>query len=338
MDTVVVGVDGGGTRTRCVVVDTDGRVLGRAEAGGANPNSSPDPVGALAEALRGAVAQATAAEPGVADRVAAGVFGLAGAGGAGHADALARATAAWRAAGLAGAPEVVGDLVVNFAAGTPESEGLVLVAGTGAIAGRIADGAVVRRCDGYGWLVGDRGSGTWLGRMAVTAVLDALDGRGPTTALTRTVPAALLDELAHTAHEPGSAEAHALAQRLVRAVYGSPPAALAALSPVVDAAARAGDETARTIVAEAADHLVASVRALAPSPGEALVFAGGILTGPTLLAELVTAGFTAAEPAYAVSLAGPGELGAAMVALRRTGHASALARIHADLLPWSARS
>ncbi|MBV1854859.1 N-acetylglucosamine kinase [Catellatospora tritici] len=333
MDTVVVGVDGGGTRTRCVVVDGDGRVLGRAEAGGANPNSSPDPVGALAQAVSGAVAQAAEVEPGVAKRVAAGVFGLAGAGGAGHADALARATAAWHAAGLTGAPEVVGDLVVNFAAGTPEPEGLVLVAGTGAIAGRIADGAVVRRCDGYGWLVGDRGSGTWLGRMAVTAALDALDGRGPATALTRTVSAALLGDPVPADQEAGTAEAHALAQRLVRAVYGSPPAALARLSPVVDAAARAGDPAARMIVTEAADHLAESVHALVPRQGEALVLAGGILTSPTLLAELVTAAFAEPRSSGATATAGPGELGAAMLALRHTGLSpTALARIHADLL------
>ncbi|GHJ47923.1 N-acetylglucosamine kinase [Catellatospora sp. TT07R-123] len=334
MDTVVVGVDGGGTRTRCVVVDGDGRVLGRAEAGGANPHSSPDPVGALTDAVRTAVAQAAGTTPGVAARVATGVFGLAGAGGAGHADALRRAAAAWHAAGLAGTPEVVGDLVVNFAAGTPEPEGLVLVAGTGAIAGRIADGAVVRRCDGYGWLVGDRGSGTWLGRMAVTAALDALDGRGPDTVLTHTVPAALLDGPFPAAFEPGGADAHALAQRLIRAVYGAPPATLARLSPVVDAAARAGDATARLIAAEAADHLVASVEALAPQPAEPLVFAGGILTGPTLVAELVTARFAGSHPPRAVSTAGPGELGAALLALRRTGlPAPDLTRVHTALLP-----
>src|SRR5262249_58991441 len=60
---------------------------------------------------------------------------------------------------LAGSVEVVADAELLLAAGTPEGWGLALVAGTGSIAyGRTADGRV-ERAGGWGWLLGDEGSG-----------------------------------------------------------------------------------------------------------------------------------------------------------------------------------
>src|SRR5436305_8154 len=69
-------------------------------------------------------------------------------------------------------------------------------AGTGAGAAVIDDGALVRRADGYGWLVGDEGSGVWIGTEAVRAALRAYDGRGAPTTLAESVPRLLLGEAA----------------------------------------------------------------------------------------------------------------------------------------------
>ena len=73
----------------------------------------------------------------------------------------------WADAGLTCDPGYRSDLEVAFAAGTPEPDGTVLVAGTGATAGAVTGHRLTRTADGHGWLLGDDGSGFWLGREAV---------------------------------------------------------------------------------------------------------------------------------------------------------------------------
>jgi N-acetylglucosamine kinase-like BadF-type ATPase len=182
----VVGIDAGGTKTRCVVLTLGGALAGSGTGPGANPNSGGDTAGALTTALREAL--------GDLDRthILTGVFGIAGAGSAGRPAAVTAARRAWQAVGLRGSPAVVTDIAVAFAAGTSEPKGIVVFSGTGAGAAVISDGAIVQRADGYGWLVGDEGSAVWLGKEAVRAALAAYDGRGSPTLLTDSVPRALL--------------------------------------------------------------------------------------------------------------------------------------------------
>ncbi|MFA1539777.1 N-acetylglucosamine kinase [Actinomadura monticuli] len=182
----VVGIDAGGTKTRCVVLTLGGALAGSGTGPGANPNSGGDTAGALTSALREAL--------GDLDRthILTGVFGIAGAGSAGRPAAVTAARQAWQAVGLRGSPAVVTDIAVAFAAGTSEPRGIVVFSGTGAGAAVISDGTIVQRADGYGWLVGDEGSAVWLGKEAVRAALAAYDGRGSPTLLTDAVPRALL--------------------------------------------------------------------------------------------------------------------------------------------------
>lgn len=182
----VVGIDAGGTKTRCVVLTLGGALAGSGTGPGANPNSGGDTAGALTTALREAL--------GDLDRtlILTGVFGIAGAGSAGRPAAVTAARQAWQAVGLRGSPAVVTDIAVAFAAGTSEPKGIVVFSGTGAGAAVISDGTIVQRADGYGWLVGDEGSAVWLGKEAVRAALAAYDGRGSPTLLTDSVPRALL--------------------------------------------------------------------------------------------------------------------------------------------------
>ncbi|TDC93301.1 ATPase [Actinomadura sp. 7K507] len=182
----MVGIDAGGTKTRCVVLTLGGALAGSGTGPGANPNSGGDTAGALTTALREAL--------GDLDRthILTGVFGIAGAGSAGRPAAVTAARQAWQAADLRGSPAVVTDIAVAFAAGTSEPKGIVVFSGTGAGAAVISDGTIVQRADGYGWLVGDEGSAVWLGKEAVRAALAAYDGRGSPTLLTDSVPRALL--------------------------------------------------------------------------------------------------------------------------------------------------
>ncbi|MGK5554602.1 BadF/BadG/BcrA/BcrD ATPase family protein, partial [Actinomadura kijaniata] len=120
----MIGIDAGGTKTRCVVLTLGGALAGCGTGPGANPNSGGDTAGALTTALREAL--------GDLDRslVLAGVFGIAGAGSAGRPAAVAAARQAWREVGLRGSPAVVTDIAVAFAAGTDADRGIVVFSGT----------------------------------------------------------------------------------------------------------------------------------------------------------------------------------------------------------------
>ncbi|WP_040710557.1 N-acetylglucosamine kinase [Nocardiopsis potens] len=301
---VVIGVDAGGTATRCVVVGLDGELLGRGTGGGANQFSSPDPAAALEGAVRAAVRDARGRTGGLA--VSSAVFGMAGASAAGHARAVETARGAWRAAGLDGEPRVSDDIAVAFASGSAAAEGAVLIAGTGAVAASVRDGEVVRRCDGYGWLLGDAGSAVWIGLEGLRAALAAVDGRGGPTALTERLAAAL-------GIAPGDP------QEVIRVVYARRPAELGALAPEVTAAAAAGDAEAAGVCARAAERLLESLAAAVPdpAPGLPVVFAGGVLAaGP--VADRVRAEVRARFGAEPLSAA-DGALGAAGLALRGAG-------------------
>jgi len=265
---LVIGVDAGGTSTRCLVADRDGRPVGVGTAAGLNQRSSGgDPVDRLAQAVAAALAEHDPAD------VRAGVLGVAGAGAAGIELARARAAEAWQRVGLDGTPVVIPDLLAAFAAGTPEPTGVVLVAGTGAGAAAVVDRQVVRQADGAGWLVGDIGSAVWLAREALVAVVAALDGRGPATDLTDP----LLDRLL-------GRRAPYSAQDVIAKVYGVPPASLGELAPVVTARAEDGDEVAGDIVRRGVAGLLASLDAVRPAAPGPVVLAGALLTqaGPVL--------------------------------------------------------
>jgi glucosamine kinase len=124
-----------------------------------------------------AVARATLTDsPGAADTLAAGVSGLTAA--AAHPDALARLVEG------TGIRSVVlaHDSTTSFLGALGEERGAVVAAGTGVVT--LAVGAAgIARVDGWGYLMGDAGSGYWIGREALDAVMRAYDGRGPATAL-----------------------------------------------------------------------------------------------------------------------------------------------------------
>lgn len=326
----VIGIDAGGTHTRCALTTPDGTVVGTGTGPGANPNSGGDPQAALYTALREATAGVDRS------RVAGGVFGIAGAGAAGRPLLLEASRKAWRKLGMRGEPEVFTDIAINFASGTDDSCGIVVFAGTGAGAAVIQDGEILRRADGYGYLLGDEGSAVWIGKRGAKAALSAMDGRGAPTVLAETIPRALLGSevladlmprrlvLAGSGRPAGVPEPRPysplLSQAIVKEVYGRPPAAIGRLGPVVSEAAEAGDEVAMKIVEEAADWLLMDVDAVRPSLPDAaapVVMAGSVL-GEGPVARLVGAGLRerfGTEPRRA----GDGATGAARMAARRLG-------------------
>jgi len=292
-ESLVLGGDLGGTSTRILVVGTDGREHGRSTAGGGNPISHPaGAAAALGDALRTALA---GVDPG---RVKASVIGVAGRLALRTPLVAAQFGQAWADAGLTCDPGYVSDLEVAFAAGTPEPDGTVLVAGTGATAGAVTDHRLTRTADGYGWLLGDDGSGFWLGREAVRAALHTLDAGEPPGHLV----GSLLRELdeAETVDKVPSAQARRgidrRRDRVIQAVNSRPGVQLSALAPLVTAAYRYGDPKARSIVERAAAALLATLSRIRDQ-GETtpIVLAGSLTTDTspvgTTLRTLLSARF-----------------------------------------------
>ncbi|WBB60055.1 hypothetical protein O7599_31690 [Streptomyces sp. WMMC500] len=280
MEKLVIGIDAGGTRTRAALARAaGGAALRTAAAGAGNPRSVPEEV--LTDRLTACVAPL--AEAGGPGRIAALVAGVAGAEPADPDDAGTRRThaalrAALRRCGVGEARvRMHGDAEIAFAAGPgAPAAGVVVIAGTGASAARIADRRQTATTDGHGWLLGDEGSGFWIAREALRAALRALDGRGPATGL--------VDVLAAATGGGGGKRAAVARIALVDAGFAGAPVEIARLCPVVVRAAEAGDAVAGAILDEAADRLAETVAVLAPAPGEPLVTTGGLLApaGPLL--------------------------------------------------------
>ncbi|WP_460368822.1 N-acetylglucosamine kinase [Actinocorallia lasiicapitis] len=328
----VIGIDAGGTHTRCALATLDGTVVGAGQGPGANPNSGGDPETALFTALREAT---DGIDP---SAVIGGVFGIAGAGAAGRPVLVSASQKAWSSLGMQGEPEVFTDIAINFASGTPATTGIVVFAGTGAGAAVIRDGEIVRRADGYGYLLGDEGSAVWIGRQGVKAARSEMDGRGAPTILSDLVPRALLGQAAMAElsprprlqlvsagparHFPPSSPS-LLPQAILKEVYGKPPAALGRIGPVVSAAAETGDPVACRIVQEAADWLLMDVDAVRPAlddPHAPVVLAGSVLSnGP--VADLVRSGLQS-RFSTPPTPAGDGAAGAARMAIRRLAPAA----------------
>ncbi|MGP4047269.1 N-acetylglucosamine kinase [Streptomyces sp. 2A115] len=289
---LVVGLDAGGTRTRAVLVGAgvgvgDARSLGEGVAGPGNALTVPVPQ--LTDHLAEAIAQA------VPERVRGNVVAVAGgfAGASetfpdepGRLNALAALTAALGRLGIAAdRVGVSSDIEAAFASapGTP-ADGLALVAGTGAVAMRISDRRCATTVGGDGWLLGDDGGGFWIGRSAVRAALRMADGRGAPTVLADTVGRALGVPVEALPRRPAAPEwsrpqRAAYRMHLLPRVMADPPIRLARLSPLVAEAAQDKDAVAQAILEEAVDHLMDTVRALEPRPGERVVATGGLL-GP----------------------------------------------------------
>ncbi len=193
----------------------------------------------------------------VADRVDGLGVGAAGV----DADRAAAETFARLLAHRLGAPvAVASDVVTAHVGALQTAPGTVLVTGTGAVACLIRADARMVRADGWGPLLGDEGSGRWIGQAGLQHALRAYDGRGPATSLTE--PAAglrgTMEELPGYVH--GS---------------GEPSRRLAAFAPTVLSHAEAGDPVALQIVDDAVGLLTETAGVVAP-PATPVCVVGGL--------------------------------------------------------------
>jgi glucosamine kinase len=256
---ILIGADVGGTKTAAGVSDGE-RMMARAEGPGAavRPGRALASAAVIAEVVRQALAGA--------GRLTGDVLyvGAAGAGREPERDELRKAL---RAENLATRVVVATDIEIALAAAFDEGPGIVVSAGTGSVAvGRDRAGKR-HRIGGYGWQMGDEGSGYAVGRAALGAVSRAADGRSPRTALSERM-------LSVTRSEDFDA--------LVRWAAGATPPEVAALAPhVLDVAAR-GDPLAQGIADYAARELTQLAICLLPmmevEPPVGVAITGGLLS------------------------------------------------------------
>jgi glucosamine kinase len=244
---VLVGVDGGGTRTRLRLISPDGAlgeatplgaVLGEGCGGPANiATDAEQGWHSVRDALDQAMTQAGLSS--ASCRLVAGA-GLAGA-------EVAEARARFLALpALFARIDIVTDACTSCLGAHGGSDGAIIAAGTGTVGFAVAGGRT-RRVGGWGFPHGDEGGGAWIGLGAVRLMLRAGDGRAPHTHLTDAIRAVL-------------AEGHA--DPMTWAV-GARPADFAGLVPLVVSMAANGDGQARGLLARAGaelDGLLATLR------------------------------------------------------------------------------
>jgi len=204
-----------------------------------------------------------------------------------------------------------GDGEILLCGGLDNLEGYCLIAGTGSIAlGRSAKGDLVR-AGGYGHLLGDEGSGAWIGMTAIARTLRSLENRDLDTDMSGAILAAAglarMDEIIHYIH------------------YSSDKSKVAAIAPIVTSAARKGDPLALDILHAGAAELALLVKSVVErSPWinrKELVLAGGVIENDEILVQRLKEILSRDFPALPVSSPkGTALQGACMLAISMAKH------------------
>jgi glucosamine kinase len=252
----VLGVDGGATKTLAGVLDLDTRELHLGHGGPSNQ----DAVGADA-AVRGLLEAADAAigRAGIsAERLAGAVLAIAGT----DTEAIARNVRAARTEDWL----VVNDVVAAWASATGTGPGVAVIAGTGSNVFGVGPDDRPWRAGGWGHLLGDEGSGYWLGIQSIKAALSDREASGPQTALTDRVPAFFGLQTV---------------EQVVHLVYSKPltKGEIAALASETARLANAGDPVACDLYARGARELGRQIRAVLEQTGLEGGFPVGLIGG-----------------------------------------------------------
>ncbi len=266
----VLGLDGGGTKTVCILMDDTGQVLGRGEAGACNYQSVGKETAFLS--IQAAIAQAMASTGAV--KIEAICLGLAGV--ARPADIQVAHSFVEQLKSSNSLPVtwalqpsnivICNDALIALVGGVGHDVGIVAIAGTGSIIfGRNHQGCT-KRVGGWGYILGDEGSAYYIAVSGMRAALRAYDGRSePTTLQERIIEHLGLSSL----------------ENLIEVIYqqGWGVKEIAALAPIVDGAAASGDEVALTIIEDAVKELVQATQAVIDE-----------IFSPTEVVEVVTTG------------------------------------------------
>lgn len=300
----VLGVDGGGTKTTCVLLDKGKKELGRGSGGPSNHQN----VGvertkeSIQQAIQGALAMANLP----LDTVGAICLGMAGAD-----RPQDEAVICDIVRQIHRFPHILvyNDAVAALVGGIGKLEGIVIIAGTGSIAYGVNARGEERRAGGWGYLLGDEGSGYAIGLAALRAAVRAYDGRGASTCLGERL-------LAHM----GLPRVEDLFSLLYLKGFGVDD--IANLAPIVTDAAREGDAVAVGILSEAGQELGLAANAVVRGLGmededfEVVLVGGVFKSGPVLLEALRRSILAFAPKAEIIFPRHGPATGAALLALR----------------------
>ncbi len=257
----LIGVDGGGTGCRVAVADETGNILARAKGGPANIATNL----ALAhrnimDTIEQAVDTAGLARAEISK--ASAVLGLAGANLGDYRTRLLPELPFAQA-------DIVTDAKTTLVGAIGTADGCIGAIGTGSVFGRQVDG-VFSQIGGWGFLLGDDGSGARLGRDLLHLTLLAHDGAAPHSPLTREV-------MGEFGNDPS---------RMVEQAKKFTPDAFGHFAPRIIAAAGAGDENAETLLARHSEIVRKYIDAAGFNPSKAFCLLGGL--GPVYLERLPT--------------------------------------------------
>lgn len=318
MERCVLGIDGGGTKTVCVLATLDGNVIGRGSGGTTNPNlvSSLE----IKETLQKAILVAIHDHPELRiEAVCAGISGV----GASEQKQIEVSSVIWQI--LSTPPlchalskrfnpslhiEVVSDVVIALVGGAGERHGIVAISGTGSVVyGETVKGQKIK-VGGWGYLL-DEGSGYAVGRRALKEILKAYDVSGKTTLLAQKIL---------------NAWNLSSVRDIVNHIYqeATKPTDIANLAKIVNSAASAGDELAKEILRKAAKGLYFNIDAAAKQidfgkEGATLVLSGGVLMNIEIVRAIIIEKVRAGLPAItAIQLCREPVKGAVILALRNS--------------------
>jgi len=263
-------VDAGGTRSRARVIDPEGRPLAEAASGPCNPNTFLEQAVESIDDLWAQCAAGIGRSAGQASDVAFAI-GAAGI----YLGARDRFLAACPPFASVSAMSDGYAALIGAGSGAPCS---LMIIGTGIAGHRLYPSGLSIQRDAWGWIAGDRGSGSWIGQRALRHFFAALDGVVPPDALNRAVGEAI-----------GGVEA-------IRAGWMRDlgPSKLASLAPLVLAEADAGAPVAVRIRDRAVEHLSALIGVI--SDGGAPLYAAGGLVQPLKAALSKKAALPILEP------------------------------------------
>ena len=282
----IIGIDGGGTKTIGILATATGQHLAQVQSGPANYH-------VVGEAQTQAVLEGIVEELYEKAEVPTSsdvrfCLGMAGLGRAADREVIGRIC------DELGTPQnriLTHDAHIALVGGSEKQEGVIVISGTGAIAyGINADGREAR-ASGWGYLLGDEGSGYDIAIKGLQAIARAADGRGDQTELTDRI----LNRL--QLNEPSA---------LIRWVHAASRDMIAQLAEVVFNTAKTGDTTADRIVEEAADELVCAatsvIEQLEFTEPFDIVLSGGNLIHQTMFADKLRYRFASIQSEASVQL------------------------------------
>ena len=267
-----IGIDGGGTKTKCVLADDQLKILAEAEAGPTNPLAvGVDKSSEILFKLVQNVTRKTSVRS-----IEFVVIGLAGAGRkmiAGEIENRLKLLVKRKKVSIKNI-KVLSDVEIALEGAFAGAPGIILIAGTGSIVlGKNKNGKLFR-VGGFGKVIGDEGSGYSIGKKALQSISKELDGRGSKTFLTT-----ILSQKCGIKNRDD----------LITAVYSS-GFDIARFAEHVIAAARLGDKVARNILADESDELVCHVKTLYKKLGAKkmnLCLSGGLLSSKNYYSDLL---------------------------------------------------